>query len=110
MIDKTEFDIEHFLKITFDIMGKVVDDFESERARIIETYKDDVSERSIAFRSAFRSTMGKYQGELVDKYGISFSEYNQDAAIYKLSIEEYLENKPDVSERYYALLGRIRMK
>ena len=104
------FSVEDFLNITFDVMAKVADEFEQIKAEIDSKKHDNIGEKYFAYQTAFRRTISKYQSEMQTKYNTSIMEYNENAAIYKLKIEKYLENHLEESEKYKQIKNKLTIK
>jgi uncharacterized protein YukE len=101
---------EKFVEISFDIMEQVAEDFEEKKNELQKTFKGEYYELDNEIRNSFREILRKYERQLVEKYEISFSTYNQYATVYRFPIEEYLQDKEEKLERYNQLKSKLKPK
>ena len=97
------------MTITYDIMQQVADEFVPVKKQIDEQHPNNPTQRMLKYQTGFRNLMRKYQRKIQEKYNISMNEYNQDAAIYKLKIEKYLESHPEEKEKYESIKDQIKL-
>jgi hypothetical protein len=99
-----------FFTICFDIMARICNDLQPLKKEIIEKYQEDYAERDQAFRIALRLLMGKYEPELIERYNLSFSEYNEYPLYNKQAIQEYLAKHPDQEAAYEKIKQGLKLE
>ena len=91
-------------------MSKVAEEFEQVKAELDKKKQQNYGEKLFAYQGAFRKILSGYQREMQTKYDTSIMEYNENAAIYKLKIEKYLETNPEESARYYEIKKKLKIR
>lgn len=105
-----EFDPEQFITITFDIMEKVALQAEKVKRTLRAKYPDNAFQLKMDFQVEFREILKKFQPELIQKYNLSFSEFNQNMMLYRESIDEYLSEHPEKFETYWGIRSRLSIE
>ena len=105
----SEFDVELFIKITFDIMPRVAEQLQEEQESKVISDKNLLS-KTIEFQTKFNRLLAQYEGELLNKYKITFQEYNEKAKIYEHVVNKYLKDYPELEEKYTLLKENLKMK
>ena len=102
-----EFDVEQFFTITFDIMERIAAELEPVKKEEYQHFREDPNQAFMDFSFKFRQLMANFQPELMEKYGLSFVEYNEDTKIYREVIDNYCEGHPETREKYENLRKRL---
>lgn len=93
-----KFDVERFFKITFDIMAKIAQDLKLKK-NTLAICKDEL-EKTLRFQSIFNNLLVKYEPQLIEKYDMTFNDYNRDTKLNQYYIDQYLENHKDIKVKF----------
>jgi hypothetical protein len=110
MADIDEEELKQYLNITLDIMGKIATEINPLVKEIEQMHADNYFSRLTEIQQVMRSLQIKYEPELLEKYNLSFMEYNQNMMSYRAYIERYIKDKPEFKEKYNSIKQQITFK